>query len=340
MEEGFMGKRAIGVFCRLFDTVPISSAKPREALRAAAESLKDGHLVCIFPEGQLTRTGTLRELKRGFELIARQAACPLVPAWIDGAWGSILSFEGNRFFRKRPHRLRHGISIAFGAPIDPREADLGRARLGMLAASAAALDNRLGRFHQPPERRRLRANALQLAQVNALQRGRPIHLLADDPLPTTLQALDRFSHHQRAPLTAVPDLLPATGSQNHPDQWLGGDLLRERIENSPPREHPAVFFDFSRHAARPLERPDWIHCPCLAIDGIIVSLSMPDPPLPLPASLPQSGCKPGSLGILLPGFSLDPANEATRILGPAAPAGIDLPPGFHPDEESFLVPAS
>lgn len=338
MEEGFMGKRAIGVFCQLFDTVPISSAKPREALRAAAESLKEGHLVCIFPEGQLSRTGTLRELKRGFELIARQAGCPLVPMWNDGAWGSILSFEGNRFFRKFPRRLRYGLSIAFGRAIPPKEADLERVRLGMLEASSQALDHRTAHFHMAPARRAIRANALQLAQVNALQRKQPVHLLDGDPLPGRLPALAVFSKLQHAPLAASPALVPPSGTLPGGDLWLGGEALRDLIENSPPREKPAVFFDFSPRAAVPLDRPDWIHCPCLAIDGIIVAMSMPDPPLPVPTSQPQCGQKPGTLGILLPGFAVVKSETALQLRGPAAPEGLALPQGSRIDDEGFVVP--
>lgn len=338
MEEGFMGKRAIGVFCQLFDTVPISSAKPREALRAAAESLKEGHLVCIFPEGQLSRTGTLRELKRGFELIARQAGCPLVPVWNDGAWGSILSFEGNRFFRKFPRHLRYGLSIAFGSPIPPKEADLDRVRLGMLDASSQALDHRTGHFHMPPGRRAIRANALQLTQVNALQRKQPIHLLEGDPLPGRLPALTLFGKSQRAPLAVFPGLVPASGNWPGGDLWLGGEALRVLVEKSPPREKPAVFFDFSPQAAEPLERADWIHCPCLAIDGIIVAMSMPDPPLPVATSQPQCGRKPGTLGILLPGFAVVKSEAGIQLRGPSAPEGIDLPQGHRLDDEGFVVP--
>jgi acyl-[acyl-carrier-protein]-phospholipid O-acyltransferase/long-chain-fatty-acid--[acyl-carrier-protein] ligase len=338
MEEGFMGKRAIGVFCQLFDTVPISSAKPREALRAAAESLKEGHLVCIFPEGQLSRTGTLRELKRGFELIARQAGCPLVPMWNDGAWGSVLSFEGNRFFRKFPRHLRYELSIAFGMPIPPREADLERVRLGMLEASSQALDHRTGQAHLPPDRRAIRANALQLTQVNALQRKQPIHLLDGDPLPAQLPALAIFSKLQHAPLAAFPALVPPSGTWPGGDLWLGGDALRDLIENTPPRDQPAVFFDFSPRAAVPLERPDWIHCPCLAVDGVIIAMSMPDPPLPVASSQPQCGRKPGTLGILLPGFAVVKSEAALVLHGPAAPGSLALPQSYRLDDEGFIVP--
>ena len=99
--------------------------------------------MCLFPEGQLTRTGTLCKLQRGFELIARKAGHPLVPLWCDGSWGSIFSFERKRFFRKRPyHGLRHGLSVAFGATIAAPAADIDGLRDALLQASAEAIDAR------------------------------------------------------------------------------------------------------------------------------------------------------------------------------------------------------
>ncbi len=320
MEAGFTGNTAVRVFSQLFDTVPISSSKPREALRASAEALKNGDVVCIFPEGQLTRTGTLQELKRGFEIIARQAGCPLVPTWIDGAWGSIFSFEGNRFFTKFPQRLRYGISVAFAPPLAPDEADVGSIRRGILEASAKAVADRAG-----PDSPAL-ANALQLAQINALQRGTDFGTLDTDPLPDSLPGLRIFEKRFRTIRREAP--FPDPSSETH---WLGGNILRQRIESSKlPRG--GVFFDFSDRATEPLAHPGWLHCPCLAIDGVIIAMSMPDPPKAHPGSMVQKGRKPGSHGILLPGFWI----EGNTLRGPAVPNGLTLPDGTTVDEEGFV----
>jgi acyl-[acyl-carrier-protein]-phospholipid O-acyltransferase / long-chain-fatty-acid--[acyl-carrier-protein] ligase len=319
MEAGFTENTAVRVFSQLFDTVPITSSKPREALRASAEALKEGHVVCIFPEGQLTRTGTLQELKRGFEIIARQAGCPLVPTWTDGAWGSIFSFESNRFFTKFPKRLRYGISVGFAPPMSPDEADVETIRRGMLEASAMALAGRSG--DNPAL-----ANALQLAHVNALQRGADFGTLDSDPLPDSLPGLALFEQRFGAIRREAP--FPDPSSETH---WLGGNVLRERIESSK-LQPGGVFFDFSDRATEPLAHTGWIHCPCLAIDGVIVAMSMPDPPKAHPGSQDQKGRKPGSHGILLPGFWID----GTTLRGPAAPNGLPLPEGFIVDEESFV----
>jgi acyl-[acyl-carrier-protein]-phospholipid O-acyltransferase/long-chain-fatty-acid--[acyl-carrier-protein] ligase len=72
---------------RLFGTLPISPKHAKEAVRAAAESIAAGEIVCIFPEGELSRTGMLLRLRRGYELIARSAKCPVVPVWLDQLWG-------------------------------------------------------------------------------------------------------------------------------------------------------------------------------------------------------------------------------------------------------------
>ncbi|WP_035611965.1 MFS transporter [Haloferula sp. BvORR071] len=330
MEQGFMGQTAIRVFCQLFDTVPISSSKPREALKASAEALKRGDVVCLFPEGQLTRTGSLRELKRGFELIARQAGCPSIPVWSDGAWGSIFSFEGNRFFTKVPQRLRYGISVGFGPPIPPEAADTEVIRHGMLNASALALTARVAAV--PEAQRTERANALQIAHVNALQRRGDFGVLEGDPLPDSLPGLieyeELFGAMRRQSFEADPsrDVL-----------WLGGESLRRHIEQAKTSKG-GVFFDFSERAHVPLERGDWLHCPCLAIGGVVVAMSMPDPEPPTPGGKPQAGHKPGALGIVLPGFTVEERDGRWRVSGPAAPEGIELPAGYRVDEESFVVP--
>jgi acyl-[acyl-carrier-protein]-phospholipid O-acyltransferase/long-chain-fatty-acid--[acyl-carrier-protein] ligase len=79
-------------FFRLLKAIPVSSTRAKDALRAASERIAQGEVVCIFPEGELSRSGNLLRLKRGYELIARAANAPVVPVWMDQLWGSIFSF--------------------------------------------------------------------------------------------------------------------------------------------------------------------------------------------------------------------------------------------------------
>jgi acyl-[acyl-carrier-protein]-phospholipid O-acyltransferase/long-chain-fatty-acid--[acyl-carrier-protein] ligase len=87
IDEAFYKHPVLQPVLRLFGTLPISPKHAKEAVRAAAESIAAGEIVCIFPEGELSRTGMLLRLRRGYELIARSAKCPVVPVWLDQLWG-------------------------------------------------------------------------------------------------------------------------------------------------------------------------------------------------------------------------------------------------------------
>ena len=86
--------------------IPITSAGDTRmilrALRSAGQALDDGELVCIFPEGQITRTGTLLPFRRGFERIVKGRQVPVIPAHLDRVWGSIFSFGLNGFPTRSP----------------------------------------------------------------------------------------------------------------------------------------------------------------------------------------------------------------------------------------------
>lgn len=113
---------------RAVQAIPISQRHAKDAIRTATELIERGEIVCIFPEGELSRSGILLRLKRGYELIARSAKCPVVPVWLDQLWGSIFSFEGGRYFFKWPRRIPYPVAVAFGEPIPHEEADIATVR--------------------------------------------------------------------------------------------------------------------------------------------------------------------------------------------------------------------
>jgi acyl-[acyl-carrier-protein]-phospholipid O-acyltransferase / long-chain-fatty-acid--[acyl-carrier-protein] ligase len=104
-------------FARLIHAIPISSKqRPREmiwALREARETIRSGGIVCIFAEGQITRIGHLLPFRRGMERIMEGVEAPIIPVNLDGVWGSIFSFERQRFFWKLP-RNKHRVTVTFG----------------------------------------------------------------------------------------------------------------------------------------------------------------------------------------------------------------------------------
>jgi acyl-[acyl-carrier-protein]-phospholipid O-acyltransferase/long-chain-fatty-acid--[acyl-carrier-protein] ligase len=121
MYKGIYEKRAIKPFARILDAIPISSEqRPREmiqSLREASEAIKEGHVACIFPEGQITRIGFMLPFQRGFERIMKDVDAPIIPVALDGVWGSIFSFEKGRFLWKFPRQVPYPVTVNFGKPL-------------------------------------------------------------------------------------------------------------------------------------------------------------------------------------------------------------------------------
>jgi acyl-[acyl-carrier-protein]-phospholipid O-acyltransferase/long-chain-fatty-acid--[acyl-carrier-protein] ligase len=114
-------KPLVGAGLRWFNAIPISSSGgPRmilRALRNAGDTLDQGHVVCIFAEGQITRTGMLNSFRRGMERIVKGRSAPIVPVYLDRVWGSIFSFAEGRFFWKLPQKIPYPVGVSFGEPL-------------------------------------------------------------------------------------------------------------------------------------------------------------------------------------------------------------------------------
>ena len=106
-------------FCRLFYAIPIPthSKESLRALRNARGELDKGSLVCIFPEGEITRTSHVKPFERGVDVITRGLhSTPVIPVYLDGLWGHALSLKGGRPFSSRL-KLRHPVTVYVGRPI-------------------------------------------------------------------------------------------------------------------------------------------------------------------------------------------------------------------------------
>src|SRR5213594_700420 len=142
IDEEFYRKPLLHPFLRLVQCIPIDTRHSHSAIRAATEKIAEGEIVCLFPEGQLERTGTLLRLRRGYELIARHANAQVVPVWLDQLWGSIFSFQGGRFFTKFPKRIPYPVTIAFGNPLKAEDADVATMREELLKLGEVCFNRR------------------------------------------------------------------------------------------------------------------------------------------------------------------------------------------------------
>src|SRR5438876_5126573 len=132
IDHEYYHKRILHPILRTIGCIPISKRQSHAAVRAAAEKINEGEIVCVFPEGELERRGTLLRLQRGYEVIARHAKAEVVPVWLDQLWGSIFSFQGGKFFRKFPKRIRYPVTVAFGEPLEAKAADVATVREELL----------------------------------------------------------------------------------------------------------------------------------------------------------------------------------------------------------------
>src|SRR5216683_1263632 len=132
IDQEFYHKPLLRPFLRTVGCIPIDVRHSRSAIRAATEQLAAGEIVCLFPEGQLTRSGTLLRLRRGYELIAHHANAEVIPVWLDRLWGSIFSFQGGKFFKKWPRQIPYPATVAFGEPLAPDAADIATVREQLL----------------------------------------------------------------------------------------------------------------------------------------------------------------------------------------------------------------
>ncbi|UCF68817.1 MAG: AMP-binding protein [Acidobacteriota bacterium] len=98
-------------FSRWVRNIPVDQNRHMtRSLQAAAEGLRRGLVLVVFPEGGRSIDERVQAFRRGPAILARQIGVPLIPA---GIWGAHAAWP-------REGRLRrHPIGIAFGAPIDP-----------------------------------------------------------------------------------------------------------------------------------------------------------------------------------------------------------------------------
>ena len=77
-------------------------------------ALAHGELVCIFPEGRLTRDGNIDKFRPGIERIVQRRPVPVVPLALNGLWGSFFSHKGGPAMKQWPKRFRSAIELAAG----------------------------------------------------------------------------------------------------------------------------------------------------------------------------------------------------------------------------------
>ena len=116
MDRGIYEKWYLKFFLDFFQVIPISPRRVKDAAEKVNASLNAGEVVCIFPEGAISRTGQLGEFKHGFELMAKNADAVILPFYLRGMWGSKFS-RSSSHFKESNKASKRSIVVAYSEPL-------------------------------------------------------------------------------------------------------------------------------------------------------------------------------------------------------------------------------
>lgn len=127
MEAGIFRIPVLSGIFRGMKAIPVASAKEdpetyRRAFEIVASELRDGNLVCIFPEGRLTADGEIGQFRPGMMRILQETSVPVVPVALSGLWDSMFSRKEKSVWRRLPRGLWPKIALRVGAPVEPAAA--------------------------------------------------------------------------------------------------------------------------------------------------------------------------------------------------------------------------
>ncbi|WP_332881240.1 1-acyl-sn-glycerol-3-phosphate acyltransferase [Bacterioplanes sanyensis] len=95
-------------------------------------------MVCIFPEGKLTKDGDIDQFKQGIERIVAETPVPVVPMALTGLWGSFFSHKDGHALTTRPKRFWSKVDLQAGPAILPEHVKAEALRETVLALAAQA----------------------------------------------------------------------------------------------------------------------------------------------------------------------------------------------------------
>lgn len=117
MFRDFYQRWYIKWFLDIFGVIPISMRESRAALKQINALLKAGEIVCLFPEGSMSRNGQLGTFKRSYEQVTEGVDGVILPFYLRGLWGSRFSRSSSKLRVIRRSGLRRDIIISIGQPI-------------------------------------------------------------------------------------------------------------------------------------------------------------------------------------------------------------------------------
>lgn len=111
-----------GLF-KLMHAIPIDPEaghdSVHQSLMLAREQLEQNHVVCIFPEGKLTKDGKMNEFRTGFETVMEGLDCPIIPIYMENVWDTAFTYRKGKSTKRIAGIFPPAIIITFGEALSP-----------------------------------------------------------------------------------------------------------------------------------------------------------------------------------------------------------------------------
>ena len=120
VHDDYYSKPIFNWILRGVGAVSIRPENSRNAMQNIINLVNDDCVVCLFPEGHVSTSGELSELKRGFEKVLSQSkeAVIVVPFAIQNMWGSFFSKAPRAVKKRMKFRLRREVKVKIGTGLN------------------------------------------------------------------------------------------------------------------------------------------------------------------------------------------------------------------------------
>ena len=127
MDSYYFKNRVLGKLFTILGFVPINTRqrlKKDDLIKVFSQTqklLREGKIVCIFPEGELTRNGFINRIKKGFlHSFNKKDTINIIPCYLGSIWGSIFSKKAGEKFSFKFPKGRFKVSVMFGKSLDQK----------------------------------------------------------------------------------------------------------------------------------------------------------------------------------------------------------------------------
>lgn len=150
MYKGIYAKWYLKWLLDRIGVIPIASGDSKAAIESVREYLRAGDVVCVFPEGALTRNGQLGEFRRGFERMAESLDITIVPFYLHGLWGSRFSRAGSRTRQHQSSPRKRRLVVNYGASL-PSSTQVGELKQKVFDLGVECWHTQVQSFASVPE---------------------------------------------------------------------------------------------------------------------------------------------------------------------------------------------